>query len=295
MRRDAAAAGGRRGQRRRLGPGRLVAGPGRGHRPAARPPGAGGGRRGGRPRAAGRGRPGGRGRGPRRAGDRGGTGRRRAAVRRRRDRRPGGPGAQRPDPGGRHRRPATARARPAPRRLRARPERDQVSAAGRWADRFGVAVGYTLALATGTALLHAQPRPTRDARLDLASTNLANATDHPFSTLLVSALFTDGDVRGWLVLSLVGLGTVGWRFGAWRTLTLVVAAHVLGTVISEGVVGIRIATGALPRQRGTPARHRPVVRRRRGARRRHRVRPVAREAVGRQIRRAVADFGTRAE
>ncbi len=121
-----------------------------------------------------------------------------------------------------------------------------MSAAGRWADRFGVAVGYTLALATGTALLHAQPRPTRDAWLDLASTNLANATDHPFSTLLVSALFTDGDVRGWLVLSLVGLGTVGWRFGAWRTLTLVVAAHVLGTVISEGVVGIRIATGALP-------------------------------------------------
>jgi len=121
-----------------------------------------------------------------------------------------------------------------------------VSAAGRWADRFGVAVGYTLALATGTALLHAQPRTTRDAWLDLASTNLANATDHPFSTLLVSALFTDGDVRGWLVLSLVGLGTVGWRFGAWRTLTLVVAAHVLGTVISEGVVGIRIATGALP-------------------------------------------------
>jgi Rhomboid-like protein len=114
------------------------------------------------------------------------------------------------------------------------------------ADRFGVAVAYALALLVGTLLLHAQPRPTRNAWLDWASTNLHNAPDHPVSTLIVSALFTDGEVRGWLVLSLVGLGVVGWRFGAWRTAVLVVAAHVIGTVISEGILGIRIATGAVP-------------------------------------------------
>ncbi len=116
----------------------------------------------------------------------------------------------------------------------------------RWADRFGVAVGYPVALGTGTALLHSRPRPTRDAWLDWASTNLANATDHPMSTLVVSALFTDGDVRGWLALAVVGLGTLGWHFGAWRTLVLVAAAHVIGTVISEGILGIRIAVGAMP-------------------------------------------------
>jgi hypothetical protein len=116
----------------------------------------------------------------------------------------------------------------------------------RWADRFGVAVGYATAFGVGTALLHSRPRPGRDAWLDWASTNLANATDHPIATLVVSALFTDGDVRGWLALSLVGLGTVGWRLGAWRTLTLVAAAHVLGTVISEGILAIRITTGAMP-------------------------------------------------
>ena len=55
-------------------------------------------------------------------------------------------------------------------------------------DRFGVAVGYTVALAVGTVLLHAKPRPTRDAWLDWASTNLANAPDHPVSTLVVSDL-----------------------------------------------------------------------------------------------------------
>jgi len=113
-------------------------------------------------------------------------------------------------------------------------------------DRFGVAVGYTVALAVGTVLLHAQPRPTRDAWLDWASTNLANAPDHPVSTLVVSGLFTDGEVRGWLVLSLVGLGALGWRLGAWRTLAVVASAHVLGTVLSEGILGLRIAAGAVP-------------------------------------------------
>jgi MYXO-CTERM domain-containing protein len=117
----------------------------------------------------------------------------------------------------------------------------------RLADRLGVAVGYAVALGAGTALLHSRPRAERDAWLDWASTNLANAPHHPIGALVVSALFTDGDVRGWLVLSLVGLGAVGWRFGAWRTATLVAAAHVIGTVVSEGILGIRIATGAVPR------------------------------------------------
>jgi Rhomboid-like protein len=116
----------------------------------------------------------------------------------------------------------------------------------RLADRLGVAVAYAVALAVGTALLHAQPRPTRDAWLDWASTNLANAPDHPLSTLVVSALFTDGEVRGWLVLSLVGLGALGWRLGAGYTLALVAAAHVLGTVLSEGILAVRIAAGAVP-------------------------------------------------
>jgi hypothetical protein len=107
-------------------------------------------------------------------------------------------------------------------------------------------VGYAAAFGSGTALLYAQSSPTRALWLDWASTDLANTTSHPIGALVVSALFAEGDPLGWLVLALVGLGTVGWRFGGWYTLALVAAAHVLGTVISEGIVGIRIATGALP-------------------------------------------------
>lgn len=116
----------------------------------------------------------------------------------------------------------------------------------RWLDRFGVALGYSAALGIGTILLRTRSGPVHDAWLDWASTNLANAPHHPIGALVVSALFTEGDLTGWLVLSLVGLAGLGWRLGAWRTATVAGTAHVLGTVISEGILGIRIATGAVP-------------------------------------------------
>jgi hypothetical protein len=116
----------------------------------------------------------------------------------------------------------------------------------RWLDRYGVAVGYAAGLGLATLLLQAQTAPVRARWLDWASTNLANAPDHPIGALVVSAFLTEGDVVGWLVLSLVALGCLGHVLGAWRTAVLVSAAHVIGTVLSEGIVAYRIGTGALP-------------------------------------------------
>jgi hypothetical protein len=109
-----------------------------------------------------------------------------------------------------------------------------------------VAAGYATGLGLGTALLYAQPLPVQARWLDWASTNLANATDHPVSALVVSAFLTTGEAQWWLPLSLLAIGTLGWVFGAWRTAVLIAAAHVLGTVISEAILGYRIGTGALP-------------------------------------------------
>ncbi len=116
----------------------------------------------------------------------------------------------------------------------------------RWVDRLGLAVGYAAGLALAAIVLHAQPVPVRRHWLDWASTNLANATDHPLGALVVSAFLTDGDIQWWVPLSLVALGSVGAAFGAWRTAVIVGAAHVLGTLVSEGIVAYRIGTGALP-------------------------------------------------
>jgi hypothetical protein len=116
----------------------------------------------------------------------------------------------------------------------------------RWLERYGLAVGYAAGLALGGLLLHLQPAATRTRWLGWASTDLANATTHPLGALVVSAFVTDGDVGWWVPLALVALGTAGATFGAWRTAVLVGAAHVLGTVVSEGIVAYRVATGGLP-------------------------------------------------
>ena len=114
------------------------------------------------------------------------------------------------------------------------------------ADRLGLAVGYPLALFAGWLVLRAQPPATRQHWLDWASTNLANAPDHPISALVVSAFVSDGDPTGWVALGAIGLAATGWVMGAWRTAVLVSTAHVIGTLVSEGILAYRISIGAAP-------------------------------------------------
>jgi hypothetical protein len=115
-----------------------------------------------------------------------------------------------------------------------------------WLDRFAVAAGYPAALATGSLLLAARPPATRDRWLDWASTNLVNLRGHPISAMVASALLVDSDALAWVLLALAGLGVTGQVLGAWRTAVLAGAAHVLGTLVSEGILWWRIAAGAVP-------------------------------------------------
>jgi hypothetical protein len=107
-----------------------------------------------------------------------------------------------------------------------------------WLDRFGVAVGYAAGLAAGSLA---------GARwLDWASTNLANLRTRPVSAMVLSAFLVEDDRLAWVLLALAGLGATGWVLGAWRTALLVAAAHVLATLVSEGVLWWRITAGAVP-------------------------------------------------
>jgi hypothetical protein len=110
-----------------------------------------------------------------------------------------------------------------------------------WADRFGLAVGYAAALAVGWFVAG-----NHEDWLDWASTNLANLGDHPVSAMVGSAFVTEDPPFGWIALALVGLGATGWVLGAWRTAVLVSAAHVIGTLVSEGILAYRIHIGAAP-------------------------------------------------
>jgi hypothetical protein len=113
----------------------------------------------------------------------------------------------------------------------------------RWLDRWAVATGYVTALVITAVAVAAQPDARRRAWLDWASTNLANLHDHPVRAMAFSAVASEGNILGWVAMGLIGLGACGAALGAWRTLLLVTAAHVLGTVVSQGIVDHRIAHG----------------------------------------------------
>jgi hypothetical protein len=112
--------------------------------------------------------------------------------------------------------------------------------------RFGTTIGYTVAFVVTDLVFLTRSAADRAAWLDWTSTNLANLAHHPVSALVTSAFFAEGAMLSWVALALVGLGVVNWSLGNWRTAVLVTAAHVVGTLVSEGILGYRIAAGHAP-------------------------------------------------
>src|SRR3954453_6661005 len=112
--------------------------------------------------------------------------------------------------------------------------------------RLSVAIGYPFVLAVTTVIFRSRPPDVRDNWLDWTSTNIANLGRHPVAAIITSGMFTDGGLAAWIVLSLVGLGAVSCSLGGRRTLLLVLAAHVAGTLISEGILYWRIVGGQAP-------------------------------------------------
>jgi hypothetical protein len=122
-----------------------------------------------------------------------------------------------------------------------------VTRAGRqlW-HHYGFALAY-LSLFLAFELTYLLLDPAAQARvIAWASTDVANLEHEPAGPLLLSALVTPGFFAVWPVL--LGLAV----FGASRALGNVAAAlvclagHVIGTLVSEGIVAYRIGSGQLP-------------------------------------------------
>ncbi len=73
-----------------------------------------------------------------------------------------------------------------------------------------------------------------------SSTNLANLPTRPFTTMVVSAFVTEDPIIVWAVLTTLGLVTLVHRFGNRRAALLVATAHVLATLLSEGIAALRL-------------------------------------------------------
>jgi hypothetical protein len=102
----------------------------------------------------------------------------------------------------------------------------------------GVYVGL---FAVANVLVRSQPSAVQWAWFNWASTDLVNLAHHPVGSMVLSALVDDSDVLAWLGLGLIGLVSAGQTVGNSRCAVLVTVSHVVGTLVSEGILLVRIA------------------------------------------------------
>jgi asparagine N-glycosylation enzyme membrane subunit Stt3 len=122
---------------------------------------------------------------------------------------------------------------------------EAVSWAATWR-RFGVAITYVAVFTAVDAVFDTRSPDGRVAWVGWTSTNLFNLHHHPVAAMVTSGLFAQGGLASWAVLAAVALGVANWSLGNWRTAVVVVAAHVVGTLVSEGILGYQIGAGAAP-------------------------------------------------
>lgn len=95
--------------------------------------------------------------------------------------------------------------------------------------------------------VYAGLRPDRQrAFVGLTATNLANLRTDPIGTLVASAFVAKTAPWIWVAFAVVGLFPVARRFGNLRGLLLVGGSHVIGSLVSEGLLAWRISAGAMP-------------------------------------------------
>jgi hypothetical protein len=112
--------------------------------------------------------------------------------------------------------------------------------------RYAVAWLYLAAFCVVEISYELLPARDRTAVLSWASTSVHNLEHHPVGCLVVSAFVPSGSEPAWPFLIALALFGANHLLGNWRTLVTCAAAHVIGTLVSEGIVAYRVAAGTLP-------------------------------------------------
>jgi hypothetical protein len=110
---------------------------------------------------------------------------------------------------------------------------------------YGFAMAY-LAGVVAAGLAYNLLDPDAQARLIAwASTNVANLEHEPVGPLLVSAFVTSGFFLAWPALIGPALFGANRALGNTRTALVCLAGHVIGSLVSEGILAYRIDVGQL--------------------------------------------------
>jgi hypothetical protein len=103
-------------------------------------------------------------------------------------------------------------------------------------------VGFCLAEIVYALLSHHD----QQAVLAWASTNVHNLPRDPVGCMIASAFFPAGSPLAWPGLIALTMFPANRILGNWRTLLVCGAGHVIGTLVSEGILWYRIANGTMP-------------------------------------------------
>jgi hypothetical protein len=79
-----------------------------------------------------------------------------------------------------------------------------------------------------------------------SSTNVANLQQHPVAALVLSAFVASESPFAWLAIIICAMFGANRVLGNLRLLVACTAGHVLGTMVSEGIVAYRVDNGLLP-------------------------------------------------
>jgi len=112
--------------------------------------------------------------------------------------------------------------------------------------RYAVAWIYLVGVSAGEIVYTALPSHDQAALLAWASTNVHNLQHDPAGSLIASAFFPTEPAIWWpglIALALFGANKV---LGNWRTAAVCAAGHVIGTLVSEGILEYRVTHHALP-------------------------------------------------
>jgi hypothetical protein len=108
-----------------------------------------------------------------------------------------------------------------------------------------IATAYTLVLLGAYVWWALQTPAVRHGVLAGSSTDLAHLEKVPWVVLPASGIWSGNDIGWWTVVVLLCVGALERLYGALATTVIGVTAHVVGTVVSEGVTALRIAAGNL--------------------------------------------------
>jgi hypothetical protein len=112
--------------------------------------------------------------------------------------------------------------------------------------RYAVAWGYLAGLIVGCLVFGQLTAHAQAVFAAWASTSVANLEHEPVGPLVVSAFVAPGYLLLWPVLAALALFGANRALGNTRTLLVCVAGQVIGSLVSEGIVGYRVDAGQLP-------------------------------------------------